>query len=234
MLDDRIERALERIDLVALVGEFAGTPTRATARAVTFRCPHPAHPDDHPSFTVEGRRWRCWSQCDAGGDAIDLFVWLKGYSKREAIEELAERVGLARRESRPRPEGCERLLTRFLEQRQWEQGVVAGLGAHVVLDSYGRPRLRFPFRLAGEGVYHQDRALQGQQLKWVSPQGAIPCPYEPDRMGRALQVGAVVIAEGIADVVALVHAFEDPAVIGLPDSGVLKRQWVPAFRGMSV
>lgn len=119
-LDDRVPTILERIDLLGEIERRAGPPVRTSGGTATFHCPHPDHPDQRPSFTVKDGRWRCWSACDIGGDAVDLFVWLDELSKAEAIERLAGQVGLARAD-RPRhkpakraPTGAADLLERFL------------------------------------------------------------------------------------------------------------------------
>ncbi len=77
-LDDRIPALLERVDLLAEVERRAGPPARVSGETSTFRCPHPDHPDETPSFSVKGERWRCWSACNQGGDIIDLLVRMSG------------------------------------------------------------------------------------------------------------------------------------------------------------
>jgi DNA primase len=51
------------------------------------------HSDKHPSLTIRGVRWRCWS-CGVGGDVIDLAQKYYGISNSEAIKHLASRVGI--------------------------------------------------------------------------------------------------------------------------------------------
>ena len=94
MRRDRIPEVLAQTDLRALVSEVAGPAVRVGGSTERYHCPNPHHADVHPSFTVKGERWRCWSQCASSGNAIDfmLFVgWAK--STAEAIELLARRVG---------------------------------------------------------------------------------------------------------------------------------------------
>jgi DNA primase len=234
-LDDRIPLLLERINLVELVQEFAGPPQVSGARA-TFRCPSPSHDDRRPSFTVDAGRWRCWSACNTGGDALDLVVWLDGCTMAEAIERLAQRCGLRRspcqRTGKVPTRDAAAILHRFLSQRQWSPATADVLGLRVVTDGRGGTRIRFPFRLNGEEVFHQDRALGDARPKWLSPKGGTPVLYEADRLARAGEVGEVVLVEGVSDVVALVEVFENPAVIGVPGAGGLKDQWAPAFTGL--
>ena len=84
-----------RTDLAALVAERVGAGKRVGRREL-FTCPNPAHEDRHPSFDVDtiAQVWRCRSACNEWGDAIDLLVWLDGWSKADAIAYLAERCGL--------------------------------------------------------------------------------------------------------------------------------------------
>jgi DNA primase len=234
-LDDRIPVLLERIDLVGLVQEFAGPPRFSRGRA-TFRCPSPSHDDHRPSFTVDAGRWRCWSACNTGGDALDLLVWLDGCTLAEAIERLAQRCGLRRspcqRPGKVPTRDAAAILDRFLTQRRWSRATADVLGLRVVTDGRGGTRIRFPFRLNGEEVFHQDRALGDARPKWLSPKGGKPTLYEADRLARAGEVGEVVVVEGVSDVVALVEVFENAAVVGVPGAGGLKGQWAPAFSGL--
>ncbi len=237
LLDDRIPEILERVDLVALVHEFAGVPRFSGGRA-TFSCPSPSHEDRHPSFTADARRWRCWSACGASGDALDLLVWLEGCTMSEAIERLAHRCGLRRSPAPMRPSrgiptsDARAILGRFLDERQWSQETADVLGLRVVTDGRGGTRIRFPFRLNGKVAYHQDRALRNARPKWLSPKGGVPILYEADRLARASEVGEVLLVEGVSDAVALVEAFENPAVVGVPGAGGLQERWAPAFGGL--
>jgi len=93
---DRVPEILARVDLPRLVIEVAGPAVRGFATtSANFHCPSPHHSDANPSFTVKGERWRCWSQCGVGGNAIDLVIFV-GLAKNtaEAIEFLARRVGV--------------------------------------------------------------------------------------------------------------------------------------------
>jgi DNA primase len=238
--DDRIPVILQRVDLVALVERYAG-PGRQSAGTTTFRCPNPAHADHHPSFSVKSGRWRCWSQCGTSGDAIDLLVWLgKAGSKAEAIELLGAEVGVGRRDeprsacTRPLSESGQRqIVARYLEQRGWPVQLADELGLTVVADQYGYRRIRHPFRLRGEVVGWQDRAVDANaRLRWLSSQGPIRCPYEADRLRRAVEVGEVLVVEGVSDLCAVVAAFTAPAVVGIPGAWGFKPEWAAAFHGL--
>jgi hypothetical protein len=242
-LDDRIPAILERVDLVALVERYAG-PGRHSGETTTFRCPAPDHEDNHPSFTVKAGQWKCWSACAMSGDAVDLVVWLGPASTAaDAIELLGAEVGLERRAAQPRDpsarlisEGARRqILARYLEQRGWPHQLAAELGLSVVVDQFGHPRIRHPFRLRGRVDGWQDRAVDpNARVRWLSSRGTIRCPYEVDRLRTAVQVGEVVVVEGVSDVCAVVAAFENPAVIGIPGASGFKPGWAAAFRDLDV
>lgn len=63
---------------------------------VKFRSP--LRPDSNPSCTIKGLVMRDWSR-DENLDAIGLYAAAKGITNREAIHELAEKLGLSPRKS---------------------------------------------------------------------------------------------------------------------------------------
>lgn len=229
--EDRIPDILARVDLVELVGRLGGTEAKRSGGSVTFHCPHPGHEDRNPSFTVKADRWKCWSVCAAGGDAVDLLEWLKGCTKAEAIDDLAALVGLDRRErALPTPD-----LLRWCATRGWGRWTAEELGLSVVTDDYGKARVRFPFRLAGAVPYHQDRAMtDAVRLRWLSPKGGRPIPYEADRMALAAERGHVFVLEGVTDVAALVDVYPTAAAVGVPGVEAWRSSWAEAFRGLAV
>jgi len=163
----------------------------------------------------------------------------------EAIRRLAERVGLARERPVTTSRGHEpgrnlppdqerRLLTTFLAERRWCSETATELGLSVVLDQRGRRRVRFPFRLADQPIGWQDRLLGPGEPRWLSSPGPIRCPYEVDRLTRAHEVGAVWMVEGVSDCAAVIDAWPDAAVVGVPGAGGLKPTWVSAFVGLAV
>lgn len=89
---------VERVDLYELVARYAG-PGRSSGRTTSYSCPHPAHPDHSPSFTVSttstGKQLaRCWSQCAWQGDALELVKWLENLSTSEGAKWLRDYLGL--------------------------------------------------------------------------------------------------------------------------------------------
>jgi DNA primase len=247
--DDRIPEILERVDLDGLVVRCGGVEAKRSGGRTTYHCPHPAHEDRNPSFTVKDGRYQCWSACGVSGDAIDLLVWLKGCTKAEAIEELAGEVGLHRREAvasqlatgrgeasvSPPTNAESDLLRGWCRRRGWGRWTVEELGLSLVSDSFQRRRIRFPFRLGGQTPYSQDRAVDDKvKLRWLSPAGTRPIPYEADRLKLAQERGHVFVVEGVTDVVALVDVYTSPAVVGIPGVEAWRPAWAKAFRGLGV
>jgi hypothetical protein len=203
----------ERADIVAEVADRTG-PGKYAGAIVTFSCPNPSHADRKPSFTVNSStgRFRCWSQCDKGGDVIELVQWLDGRNLQDAIAYLAGRYGLSPDTSyrapvrkgppppaaprvvtqaadtcrpHPDPEVAARIMAGFLAGRGWTAEVAAEVGLSVVLDLAGRPRVRFPFYREGVALLWQDRAvLDGQTPKWLTPAGAVLYPHGLDVLDR--------------------------------------------------
>ena len=167
-----------RVDLAALVEEHAGPGQRQGAGWV-YSCPHPGHPDAHPSFTVKRdahgvERAKCWSVCAWSGDALDLVQWLRGCDVAEAAQYLRARTGttdhyrptgprptpprarppapltpLPEGPARPPAEAAARIMAGYLHRRGWPPEAVDRFGLEVVLDTRGRPTIRHPFYVPG-------------------------------------------------------------------------------------
>jgi DNA primase len=95
-LVDRAE-VLDRIDLAELATEICGEPV-GRGRSTKWRCPNPAHPDQHPSMGLyeskQGHlRWKCHS-CGEGGTAVDLLMISSKLTAGQALRELAACAGL--------------------------------------------------------------------------------------------------------------------------------------------
>ncbi len=253
--DDRAE-VLARIDLAALFTELVG-PGRGPERSAMFPCPAPAHAQTGatPPVAVDRAKglWHCHG-CGLGGSAVDLLTVATGASVGDALAQLRTRAGLhcwqppapprSRQEARHAPAppvtppidpgAAERALGRFCAGRSWSVEVAEALGIHVVADAYGRPWVRFPFRVGGEVVTWQDRRLGAGSPKWLTPAGAKLVPYNLDALDQAHEVGSVIVVEGPADVVALHHAFERPSVVGIAGAAGFKAEWMSAFTGLAV
>jgi hypothetical protein len=258
---------IARVDLAAVVERYAGPGRRQGGRWL-FSCPNPQHPDRHPSFDVgvdrDGvQRARCRSACGWSGDALDLIRWLDGCDTGEAVRRLRRLVGepepWTRTPRRSKPptapppplptdtrhppaDVAAGLLARYLTGRGWPAGVAERFGLEVVLDRWGRPRVRHPFPVpGGDGATvvasWQDRALHpGQRPKWLAPSGRPLPPYnaaalEPD------DTAAVVVCEGPADTITAAVALDGVpgvAAIGVPGVAGWQPDWAAMFDGLTV
>ncbi len=83
-----------RIDIVDLVSE-AGVKLRKTGKNYTGFCPF--HANKHtPAFVVwpETGTWRCFGECNEGGDIFKFVMKKEGIDFREALQKLAARAGV--------------------------------------------------------------------------------------------------------------------------------------------
>jgi DNA primase len=83
-----------RIDIVELITE-SGVKLRRSGRNYTGFCPF--HPNKRtPAFVVwpETGTWRCFGECNEGGDAFKYVMKKDGVDFREALTRLAARAGI--------------------------------------------------------------------------------------------------------------------------------------------
>jgi DNA primase len=95
-----------RLNIVDLVSETV--KLRRSGRSYVGLCPFHAHTKNTPSFVVwpETGTWRCFGQCNEGGDIFKFVMKKEGWQFRDALEHLARRAGV---ELKPRtPQDVER------------------------------------------------------------------------------------------------------------------------------
>ena len=170
---ENLSELIQLVDLNQLVSRYTGNG-RTSGKVTTYSCPHPAHPDTHPSFTVttngKGKEVaKCFSQCAWQGDALELVKWLEGLSTGEAASWLRRFIGQAQEPTfyskAPTPssyvlsvsrkvesnseeltgESAERFMKKYLTSRGWPCEVVERFSLSVVLDSSGKARIRHPY-----------------------------------------------------------------------------------------
>lgn len=223
-------------DLNALVQRYTSSP-RVSGNQSLYHCPHPSHPDTHPSFSVttsrNGKQFaKCFSQCGWQGDALEFIKWIENVNTAEGVRKLqelsnsprpvnSERRGEPRRakqiiarDSAPRSTGeqAEKFLAAYLRSRSWPRSVVETFGLEVVFDNSGKPRIRHPYLVPnerGEWIpgYWQDRGAKDNEPKWLSPRGSTPLLFNM-RSLEAANLEAVVICEGAADTITAALALE--------------------------
>ena len=99
-----IDEVKSRIDIVDLVSE-AGVKLRKAGRNYTGFCPF--HDNKRtPAFVVwpETGTWRCFGQCNEGGDIFKFVMKKQGWDFKEALQHLAERAGVELQEYTPQQE----------------------------------------------------------------------------------------------------------------------------------
>ncbi|HMB23095.1 MAG TPA: DNA primase [Anaerolineales bacterium] len=89
-----IDEIKSKIDIVDLVSE-AGVKLRHAGRNYTGFCPF--HDNKHtPAFVVwpESGTWRCFGQCNEGGDIFRFVMKRENLDFKEALDKLAARAGV--------------------------------------------------------------------------------------------------------------------------------------------
>jgi len=97
-----IDEIKSKIDIVDLVSE-AGVKLRHAGRNYTGFCPF--HENKHtPAFVVwpESGTWRCFGQCNEGGDIFKFVMKKDGLDFKEALQKLASRAGVEIKDLRQR------------------------------------------------------------------------------------------------------------------------------------
>lgn len=113
-----IDEIKSRIDIVELVSE-AGVKLRHAGKNYTGFCPFHENKKT-PAFVVwpESGTWRCFGQCNEGGDVFKFVMKRENLEFKEALEKLAARAGVEiptfKKES-PKEKEAHEQLRRLLE-----------------------------------------------------------------------------------------------------------------------
>jgi DNA primase len=89
-----IDEVKSKIDIVDLVSE-AGVKLRHAGKNYTGFCPF--HDNKHtPAFVVwpDSGTWRCFGQCNEGGDIFKFVMKREGLDFKDALQKLADRAGV--------------------------------------------------------------------------------------------------------------------------------------------
>jgi DNA primase len=96
----QIDEIKSRIDIVDLIGE--SVKLRRSGRNYAGLCPF--HSEKTPSFMVSPERqtWRCFGQCNEGGDVFSFLMKKEGWDFPETLRYLAQKAGVQLEEFRAR------------------------------------------------------------------------------------------------------------------------------------
>jgi DNA primase len=113
-----IEEVKSRVDIVDLISE-SGVKLRKTGRNYTGFCPFHVNKNT-PAFVVwpESGTWRCFGECNEGGDVFKFLMKKENIDFREALTRLAQRAGVelpALRQEKPEQKEAYELLRKVLE-----------------------------------------------------------------------------------------------------------------------
>ncbi len=114
----------DRIDIVDLVSE--SVELRRAGRNYTGFCPF-HHNVNTPSFVVfpDTQTWKCFGECDDGGDLFNFVMKKEGWDFAEALRSLADRAGIILKpltpEAREEQEEGERLRSLLEEAVRYYQ-----------------------------------------------------------------------------------------------------------------
>jgi len=101
-----LDEVKDRVDIVDLISE--SVQLRKSGKNYTGFCPFHSNTRT-PAFVVfpDTDTWRCFGQCNEGGDAISFVMKKEGWDFPEALQYLAERAGIELKPPSPREQAAE-------------------------------------------------------------------------------------------------------------------------------
>lgn len=101
-----IDEIKSRVDIVDLVSE--SVQLRKTGKNYTGFCPFHSNTRT-PAFVVfpDSGTWRCFGQCNEGGDIFKFVMKKEGWDFQEALRALAEKAGVTLRTPTPQEQAAE-------------------------------------------------------------------------------------------------------------------------------
>lgn len=134
-----VEEIKARLDIVDLVSETV--QLRRAGKNYTGLCPFHSNTRT-PSFVVfpETGTWRCFGQCNEGGDVFKFVMKKEGWDFPEALRRLAERAGVQLRAPNPLEQAAKEQHARL---RQLLEEAVTFFRHQLVNTEAGKPALDY-------------------------------------------------------------------------------------------
>ncbi len=134
-----VDEIKARLDIVDIVSE--NVQLRHSGKNYTGFCPF--HPNTRtPAFVVfpETGTWRCFSQCNEGGDIFKYVMKREGWTFPEALRHLADRAGVVLRPITPEEQNQKEEHERL---RNLLEEVVAFYRHHLLNTEAGRRSVKY-------------------------------------------------------------------------------------------
>ncbi|MEN6572558.1 MAG: DNA primase [Anaerolineaceae bacterium] len=134
-----IDEIKSRIDIVDLVSE--SVKLRRSGKSYTGFCPFHQNTKT-PAFAVfpESGTWRCFGQCNEGGDIFKYVMKKEGWDFTEALKYLAQRAGVTLVPQTPERQAAEEEYARL---RTLLEEAAEYFAYHLVQDPAGKPALEY-------------------------------------------------------------------------------------------
>ncbi len=134
-----VDEIKARLDIVDIVSETV--KLRRSGRSYTGFCPF--HPNTHtPAFAVfpDSGTWRCFGQCNEGGDIFKFVMKREGWDFAETLRYLAERAGVTLESYTPEKKAAEDQYDRL---RELLEEAVIFFQYHLLKTPAGQPAIDF-------------------------------------------------------------------------------------------
>ncbi len=134
-----VDEIKARLDIVDLVSE--SVKLRRSGKSYTGFCPF--HPNTRtPAFVVfpDSGTWRCFGQCNEGGDIFKYVMKKEGWDFSQALEFLAQRAGVTLEARTPEREAADEQNDRL---RDLLEQTAAFFSHHLLHSDAGRPALDY-------------------------------------------------------------------------------------------